>query len=107
MGVDPHSAVGVQPTTAEPAPVATAAPGRALAVGPAVVPSRGYYRRAWDKLRHDPVSIAAAVGLGIIVLITILAPFIAQNVLHRTPEEIMRTPDGRIAVLQPPGPEYQ
>jgi peptide/nickel transport system permease protein len=58
------------------------------------------------KLRRDPVTMIAAAVLALIVVITLLAPFIAGTVLQRTPEEIMRRPDGRIAILQPPGPEY-
>ncbi len=68
--------------------------------------SVGYYRRAWRKLRRDPVSMMAAGVLAIIVLITVTAPFVAENVLHRTPEEMVRQPDGRFAILQPPGPGY-
>lgn len=66
----------------------------------------GYYGRAWAKLRRDPLTIAAAVILGLIVLATLLAPVISGSILHTDPEKIMRTPTGRIAVLQPPGPEY-
>lgn len=66
----------------------------------------GYYGRAWAKLRRDPLTIGAAVILGLIVLATLLAPAISGSVLHTDPEKIMRTPSGRIAVLQPPGPEY-
>jgi peptide/nickel transport system permease protein len=66
----------------------------------------GFYRRAWYKLRHDPVTLGAAGVLGVIVLLTLLAPLIAQNVLHTTPEQMVRGPDGRFAVLKPPGPGY-
>ncbi|MEA2638794.1 MAG: peptide/nickel transport system permease protein [Chloroflexota bacterium] len=69
-------------------------------------PSRGFYARAWRTFRRDPVSLAASAVLGVIVLITLTAPAIAGLVLHSSPEEIMRTPDGRIAILQPPGPGY-
>jgi len=68
--------------------------------------SRGYYARAWEKLRRDPTSIVAALVLGAIVLVTVLAPVIADSVLQTTPEKQMRTPAGRIATLQPPGPGY-
>ncbi len=68
--------------------------------------SVGYYGRAWRKLRRDPVSMIAAGVLSVIVLITILAPFIAEHVLHTTPEAMVRQPDGRFAILQPPGPGY-
>lgn len=68
--------------------------------------SRGYYARAWHKFRHDPVTIAAAATLAAIVLVTVLAPFIAENILHTTPDQMMRRPDGRFARLEPPGPGY-
>jgi len=68
--------------------------------------SQGIYARAWAKLRRDPVSVAAALVLGLIVLVTLLAPVIADSVLQTSPERIMRTPNGRIAALQPPGPGY-
>lgn len=66
----------------------------------------GFYGRAWVKFRRDPVSMAAAAGLAIIVAITLLAPFVAAAILHTTPEEMVRAPDGRFAILQPPGPGY-
>src|SRR4051794_22541541 len=69
-------------------------------------PPRGFYARAWRTFRHDPVSLAATVMLGIIILMTLAAPLIAGQILHSSPEEIMRTPDGRIAILQPPGDGY-
>src|SRR5262249_23644733 len=31
---------------------------------------------------------------------------IASQILHTSPEEFLRTPEGRIAILQPPGPDY-
>src|SRR5213593_1694568 len=65
--------------------------------------SMGLYARAWEKLRHDPVTIAAALGLSAIVALTLLAPAIAENVLHSSPDEMMRGPDGRFAILKPPG----
>ena len=68
--------------------------------------SPGFYSRAWRKIRRDPVTLIAAGVLLLIIVITLLAPVIADSFLHRTPEEIMRRPDGRIAILQPPGPEY-
>lgn len=66
-----------------------------------------YYGRAWAKLRRDVLTLVATAVLGIIVVITLLAPFIAGTILQRTPEEIMRRPDGRIAVLQPPSDDYR
>ncbi len=64
------------------------------------------YTRAWHKLRGDPVTIGAFVVLSLIVVITLLAPLIAEHILRATPEQMMRTPDGRFALLKPPGPGY-
>ncbi|MGH2371378.1 MAG: ABC transporter permease, partial [Chloroflexota bacterium] len=47
-----------------------------------------------------------AAILGVIVLITLLTPPIATHLLHTSPEEMVRGPDGRFAVLQPPGAGY-
>lgn len=68
--------------------------------------SQGIYARAYVKLRRDPVTVVATVILAVIIAVTLLAPVIADSVLQTTPERIMRTPTGRIAVLQPPGPGY-
>lgn len=68
--------------------------------------SQGIYARAWTKLRRDPVTIAAALILALIVLMTLLAPVIADSWLQTTPDKQLRMPNGRIAVLQPPGPDY-
>ena len=83
------AAVGARPEGAESGP-----------------PSHGIYARAWAKLRRDPVTLVAGSVLAVIVCITLLAPWIADTFLQTTPERIMRTPTGRIAVLQPPGPGY-
>ena len=64
------------------------------------------YSRACHKLRGDPVTIGAFVVLSLIVVITLLAPLIAEHILRATPEQMMRTPDGRFALLKPPGPGY-
>jgi peptide/nickel transport system permease protein len=84
------------------------APGeaRAAPVQAAAPPSRGFYGRAWVKLRRDPLTIGSAVILLLIVVITLLAPLLAERVLDTSPEKIMRFPDGRVAILQPPGPGY-
>ena len=98
---------------AGPAREPTAPRRPALADGPrdeaalaARAPSLGFTARAWRTLRRDRVSMAAAAGLLLIITVTLLGPLISSFVLHTTPETIMRTPDGRIAVLQPPGPDY-
>jgi peptide/nickel transport system permease protein len=54
----------------------------------------------------DPLARAAAAVLGVIVLLALLAPLLAEQVLRTTPEQIMRDPSGRIATLRPPGPGY-
>jgi peptide/nickel transport system permease protein len=62
------------------------------------------YARAWHKLRGDPVTIAAAFGLAAIIVVTLLAPNIASDILHTNPDEMMRDPEtGRFAILKPPG----
>jgi peptide/nickel transport system permease protein len=68
--------------------------------------SQGFYRRAWDKVRRDHVTVAAAIGLSIVILVTVFGPIFTDNVLKTSPESILRMPDGRVAVLQPPGPQY-
>jgi peptide/nickel transport system permease protein len=51
--------------------------------------------------------MAAAVLLTVIVVVTLLTPLIAEQVLQTTPDKQLRTPNGRLAILQPPGPEYR
>jgi peptide/nickel transport system permease protein len=50
--------------------------------------------------------MASALVLAIIVLVTLSTPLIADNFLQTTPDKQLRTPAGRIAILQPPGPGY-
>ena len=69
-------------------------------------PSRGYYARAWEKLRRDPTSIAAGVVLAIILLLAVVGPPIAESVLQTTFQQQLRLPDGRLATLQPPSSTY-
>jgi peptide/nickel transport system permease protein len=66
----------------------------------------GTLARAWYKLQRDPVTIAAAILLLAIILLTLLAPFIAENVLHTSPDLMMRAADGRFAILRPPSAEF-
>lgn len=57
---------------------------------------------AWQRFRRDRVSL---VALGVLLLVTAIsaaAPLISPN----DPDRFMRTPAGRIATLQPPGPGY-
>jgi peptide/nickel transport system permease protein len=97
-------------STTVPGSVLSPAPDeRAVPTVAAATPARqsvGVYGRAWAKLRRDPVTVVAAALLSLIVLVTLLAPWIAEFILQTDPERIMRTPTGRIAVLQPPGPGY-
>lgn len=100
-----------QSTTTPSAPEPAAPPTFALPSGAAqpasgAVSAGGLYRRAWEKLRRDPVSIAAAALLAAVVLISLLAPLIAEQLLNTTPDKMIRGPDGRFAVLRPPGPGY-
>jgi peptide/nickel transport system permease protein len=39
-------------------------------------------------------------------VITLMAPVITDHLLHTDPDQILRTPTGRIATLEPPGPGY-
>lgn len=67
---------------------------------------RGFWSAAWWRFRHDRVSLAALGALLFIVAISAGAPLVAGFVLHTDPAQFMRTPAGRIATLQPPGPLY-
>src|ERR1700694_1912947 len=80
-------AIGVTIASAQPRPMA----------------SMGLYARAWEKLSHDPVTIAAAIVLFAIIVVTLLAPTIAEHILHTSPDQMMRGPVGRFAFLKPPG----
>jgi peptide/nickel transport system permease protein len=68
--------------------------------------SRGFFATALRRFLRDRLSVAALVVFACIVLVTALAPLLASNVLHTSPDAFMRTPQGRIATLQPPGPGY-
>jgi peptide/nickel transport system permease protein len=50
--------------------------------------------------------MAATLLFVLIVAASALAPVIATNVLGTTPDAFMRTPEGRIATLQPPSSRY-
>ncbi len=75
-------------------------------IGPTQRAVVGTYARAWEKLREDPVTLAAASLLGAILLVTVFAPVISETLLHSTPDTMMRDAAGRFAILQPPGPLY-
>ena len=69
-------------------------------------PSRGFFATSFRRFVRDKLSVAALAVFALIVVVTLLAPLIAEYVLGTTPEEFLRTPEGRIATLQPPGPGY-
>jgi ABC-type dipeptide/oligopeptide/nickel transport system permease subunit len=68
--------------------------------------ARGFWPAAWARLRRDRVSLIALGVLLLLALVSLAAPWIASDVLHTDPARFMRTPSGRIATLQPPGPGY-
>ncbi|MFN8522026.1 MAG: ABC transporter permease [Chloroflexota bacterium] len=57
------------------------------------------FGRRWD-------AVAAAIALVVIALLSAAAPLVSGLILGTDPDAFMRTPDGRIAVLRPPGPGY-
>lgn len=92
---------------------ARAAPGHARPAQRAVAhdemhgrPSRGFVSSSLRKFAADKLSIVALGLFIVIVLLTITAPLIAHNILGTTPDAAVRTPEGRIAVLQPPSSRY-
>jgi peptide/nickel transport system permease protein len=74
--------------------------------GGRVVPSRSYVRSSLRRFRSDRLSVVAVVMFSFVLAITVLAPAIATYVLDTTPDQYVRAPDGRIANLRPPGPNY-
>lgn len=50
--------------------------------------------------------MAALIVLLLVAALAAAAPLISSQVLHTDPDRFMRTPEGRIAALQPPGPGY-
>jgi peptide/nickel transport system permease protein len=63
-------------------------------------------RSAWARLRRDRVSLIALGVLVVIAAISAGAQLVADGILHTNPDALVRTPAGRIAVLQPPGPTF-
>jgi peptide/nickel transport system permease protein len=51
---------------------------------PAVV-SRGYLAATWLRLRRDRITLAAIGGLGLVAVLTLLAPVITNQLLHVDP----------------------
>jgi peptide/nickel transport system permease protein len=69
-------------------------------------PSRGLLASSLRRFLEDRLSVAALLVFGLIVLVTLLAPWLSEHILQTTPDAFMRTSEGAIAVLQPPGPGY-
>ena len=67
-------------------------------------PPRSFFASSLRRFVGDKLSLAALLVFALIVVVTLLAPLIAEHLLGTTPEELLRTPEGRIATLQPPGP---
>ncbi|MBV9544019.1 MAG: ABC transporter permease [Chloroflexi bacterium] len=63
-------------------------------------------RSAWSRFQADRVGVVALCLLLFVAGLSAAAPLLSSAVLHTDPDELMRTPAGRIAVLQPPGPSY-
>jgi peptide/nickel transport system permease protein len=93
-----------------PAPSGRAAPGarpaNRAATGLGSRPSRSYVSNSVRRFVQDRVSIGALGLFLVILLVTVTAPLVATYVLDTSPEALLRTPQGRIATLQPPGPGY-
>jgi peptide/nickel transport system permease protein len=68
--------------------------------------SRSYLSHSLDRFRRDRLSVVALIVFGLIVVMSACAPLIAQSILGTSPEAFVRTAEGRIATLQPPGPNY-
>jgi peptide/nickel transport system permease protein len=68
--------------------------------------SRGFLSSSLRRFWRDRLSVGALLVFTLIVLVTLLAPWLSEQVLRTTPDAFMRTPAGTIAVLQPPGPGY-
>ena len=92
--------------TRESAPPTARVAARAHADAGPTRPSRSFLSSSVRKFVRDKLSMAALALFLVIVLVTVAAPLIAHYVLDTTPDQMMRTPQGRIATLQPPGPGY-
>src|SRR5690349_20245281 len=66
-------------------------------------PARSFLQSSLRRFAADRLSMVALVLFGLILAVTVLAPVIATYLLGTTPDQFLRTPDGRIATLQPPG----
>jgi len=77
-----------------------------LAAGRTRRPSRGFFTSSLRRFLADRLSVAALVVFVMVVLVTLFAPLIAEGLLGTSPEALLRTPEGRIATMQPPGRGY-
>src|SRR5438105_4972925 len=68
------------------------------------VQARSFLQSSLRRFAADRLSMVALVLFVLILAVTLLAPAIATYVLGTTPDQFLRTPEGRIATLQPPGP---
>ena len=64
---------------------ATAIPSSAVPEQRRQARSHGYLMATWLRLRRDPVTMAALVGILLITIITLLAPYIAGQILRVDP----------------------
>ena len=69
-------------------------------------PPRSFLSSSLRRFVRDKLSLFALILFLLILLVTVTSPLIATYVLGTTPDEFLRTPQGRIATLQPPGPGY-
>jgi peptide/nickel transport system permease protein len=92
------------PASSEP----RAAPAGAAAGSQTTRPvaAGGTLARALYKLQRDPLTIGATVVLIVIILLAAFAQVIAENILHTSPDLMMRDETGRFAILKPPGPGF-
>jgi peptide/nickel transport system permease protein len=91
-------------SVSEPAAVIA---GRALASdGPGRRPARSFLSSSLRRFLADRLSMGALILFVVIAVMTLAAPLIATYVLGTTPDQFLRTPEGRIATLQPPGQGY-
>lgn len=68
---------------------------------------RGFYARAWGSFRRDRMSLVASAVLALVILSAVLAPWITENLLKTTPEQMVRDPaTGRFATLRAPAPGF-
>jgi peptide/nickel transport system permease protein len=67
---------------------------------------RSFLSSSLRRFVADRLSLFALVLFILILVITVTAPLLATYVLGTSPEAFLRTPQGRIATLQPPGPGY-